>query len=58
MSEIPWIFLDFARSAILSTTFSGPILNGSSLITIPILRDVTLLISTDARTLKEPLPVA
>ena len=58
MSLIPWIFLAFTKAAIRSTTFSGPIVNGSSLMTIPILRDVTFSISIVARTLKDPLPVA
>ena len=58
MSLIPWIFLDFTRAAMRSTTFSGPIVNGSSLMTIPILRDETFSTSTLARSLKDPLPVA
>ena len=33
-------------------------LKGSSLMVIPILREVTLLISTLARTFTEPLPVS
>ena len=58
MSLMPAIFLALTRAAMRSTTFSGPMVKGSSLITIPILRVETFSISTLARTLNEPLPVA
>ncbi len=58
MSEMPWIFLDWTRTLIRSTTRSVPTPYGISVTTMPFLRGVTDSIRAVARILKLPRPVA
>ena len=58
MSLMPVSFLPLTASLIFSITFSGPTMYGSSVTTRPVRRAESCSISTFARVLNEPRPVA